>query len=182
MDFNSLSNGNPFYVLIRDERPLLKVGVVKGKSQPRAQYPMQTPNVTMGMNMVQVIDVTITIDGQDRVIPNLPVNYEIAEKGKEVYSSSREAMLQAVDTMLQSSKKAIEQVPYHKAVVAESEKMLETLNPRYAEEKKQARTILSLQETQNSQARELSELKAQTSEMLTILRALNGGTAAGVKS
>jgi hypothetical protein len=57
-------------------------------------------------------------------------------------------MLQAVDNMLQTSKKALEQVTFHKSVIAESEKMLEVLNPQYAENKKQARTISDLERRQ----------------------------------
>ena len=51
MDFNSLGNGNPFYVLRQGEKPVLEVGVVKSKSQPRAKWPTQTPNIMAGMQM-----------------------------------------------------------------------------------------------------------------------------------
>lgn len=180
MDFNSITSGNPFYILRKGERPQLEVGVVKSKSQPRAQYPMQTPNVGMGLQMQQVIDIIATINGKDETFPNLPINVEIAQKGNDTFSGSREAMLQAVDAMLQTSKKAIEQIPYHKLVISESEKMLETLNPQYAENKQNARVIQSLQEKQKAQEQQLSELKAQNTEMLNILRQLNGSPSAGV--
>ena len=88
-------------------------------------------------------------------------------------------MLQAVDSMLQTSKKAIEQVPYHKSVISETEKMLEVLNPQYAENKQNARVIQSLQEKQKAQDAQLAELKAQNSEMLNILRQLNGTPSKG---
>ena len=176
MEFSALTNGMPFYVLRKSDKPFLEVGVVKSKSQPRAQYPMQTPNVGMGLQMQQVVDITATINGKDETFPNLPINVEIAQKGNDTFSGSREAMLQAVDAMLQTSKKAIEQVPYHKSVIAESEKMLETLNPQYAENKQNARVIQSLQEKQKAQEQQLSELKAQNTEMLNILRQLNGGS------
>lgn len=180
MDFNSITSGNPFYILRKGERPQLEVGVVKSKSQPRAQYPMQTPNVGMGLQMQQVIDIIATINGKDETFPNLPINVEIAQKGNDTFSGSREAMLQAVDAMLQTSKKAIEQIPYHKLVISESEKMLEVLNPQYAENKQNARVIQSLQEKQKAQEQQLSELKAQNTEMLNILRQLNGSPSAGV--
>ena len=160
MDFNSLGNGNPFYVLRKSDKPYLEVGVVKSKSQPRAKFPTQTPNVMAGMQFQQVIDITATINGKDETFFELPINVEIAAKGNDTVSGSREAMLQAVDAMLQSSKKAIEQVPYHKSVIAESEKMLETLNPRYAEEKKQARTIKSLEERQSATDAKLDSILA----------------------
>lgn len=148
MDFNSLGNGNPFYVLRRGEKPTLEVGVVKSKSQARAQYPTQTPNISVGMQFQQVIDIVATINGKDETFANLPINVEIASRANDTFSGSREAMLQAVDAMLQTSKKALDQIPYHKNVIAESEKMLEILNPRYAEEKRQARTISDLEKRQ----------------------------------
>ena len=134
MDFQSLGNGNPFYVLKKGEKPILEVGVVKSKSQPRAKFPTQTPNIMTGVQMQQVVDVVVTINGRDETFSEIPINVEIAARGNDTFSGSREAMLQAVDAMLQTSKKALDQIPYHKAVISESEKMLEVLNPRYAEE------------------------------------------------
>jgi len=148
MDFNSLVNGNPFYVLRRGEKPILEVGIVKSKTQPRAKFPTQTPNIMTGLQMQQVVDVVATINGKDETFSEVPINVEIAARGNDTFTGSREAMLQAVDAMLQTSKKAIEQVPYHKSVIAESEKMLEVLNPQYAENKKQARTISDLERRQ----------------------------------
>ena len=158
MDFNSLTNGNPFYVLRKGEKPTLEVGVVKSKSQQRAKFPTQTPNLMSGMQVQQVIDIVATINGKDETFNDIPINVEIAARGNDTFSGSREAMLQAVDAMLQTSRKAIEQVPFHKSVIAESEKMMETLNPRYAEEKKQARTIKSLEERQAATDQKLDSI------------------------
>ena len=160
MDFNSLGNGNPFYILRQGEKPLLEVGVVKAKSQPHVQFPTQTPNIMTGLQTQQVVDVTVTINGKDEVFQNIPIGVEIAQRGNDTFSGSREAMLQAVDAMLQTSKKALDQVPYHKSVIAESEKMLETLNPRYAEEKRQAKTIKSLEERQAATDAKLDSILA----------------------
>jgi hypothetical protein len=158
MDIQSLTNGCPFYVLKKGERPILEVGTVKSKSQPRPQYQTSTPNLMNGLNFQQVVDLTVTINGSDRVIPSIPINVEIAAMGNETFSGSREAMLQAVDTMLQTSKKALEQVSFHKSVIQESEKMLETLNPRYAEEKRQARTISDLEKRQTATDQKLDSI------------------------
>lgn len=169
MDIQSLTNGSPFYVLKKGERPMLEIGTVKSKSQPRPQYQTQTPNLLNGMNFQQVVDLTVTINGSDRVISGIPINVEIAAQGNETFSGSREAMLQAVDNMLQTSKKALEQIPLHKNVIAESEKMLEILNPRYAEEKKQARTINDLERRQ-------SETDKKLDAILGILQKLDSPT------
>lgn len=179
MDFQSLGAGNPFYVLRKGEKPLLEVGVVKSKSQPRAKFPTATPNIMAGVQIQQVLDVTATINGKDETFSEIPINVEIAARGNDTFSGSREAMLQAVDNMLQTSKKALEQISYHKGVIAESEKMLEVLNPRYAEEKRQARTIQSLEEKQKATEQQLSAMQSQVGEMLGILRQLNGSPASG---
>lgn len=158
MDIQNLGIGSPFYVLRKGEKPVLETGVVKTKSQPRAKFPTQTPNIMQGMQMQQVIDVTVTINGKDEVFSEIPINVEIAARGNDTFTGSREAMLQAVDAMLQTSKKAIEQIPYHKSVIAESEKMLEVLNPQYAENKKQARTISDLERRQADTDRKLDTI------------------------
>lgn len=154
----NLGVGSPFYVLRKGEKPVLETGVVKTKSQPRAKFPTQTPNIMQGLQMQQVIDVTATINGKDEVFPDIPINVEIAARGNDTFTGSREAMLQAVDNMLQTSKKALEQVPYHKSVIAESEKMLEVLNPQYAENKKQARTIIDLERRQTETDKKLDAI------------------------
>ena len=176
MDFNSIGNGNPFYILRKGEKPILEVGVVKTKSQPRAKFPTQTPNIMQGVQMQQVVDLVVTINGKDESFNEIPVNVEIAARGNDTFSGSREAMLQAVDAMLQTSKKAIDQIPYHKSVIAESEKMLEVLNPQYADNKRQARTIQSLEEKQKATEAKLAALESQSTEMLAILRSLNGSS------
>lgn len=169
MDMQNLGVGSPFYVLRKGEKPVLETGIVKTKSQPRAKFPTQTPNIMQGMQMQQVVDVTVTINGKDEVFSDIPINVEIAARGNDTFTGSREAMLQAVDAMLQTSKKAIEQVPYHKSVISESEKMLEVLNPQYAENKKQARTISDLERRQ-------SETDKKLDTILGILQKLDSPT------
>ena len=169
MDFSSLGNGNPFYVLRKGEKPILEVGVVKSKTQPRAKWPTQNPNVMAGLQVQQVIDVVATINGKDETFSEIPINVEIAQRGNDTFTGSREAMLQAVDSMLQTSKKAIEQIPYHKVVISETEKMLEVLNPQYAENKKQARTISDLERRQADTDKKLDTI-------LTILQKLDSPT------
>lgn len=172
MDFNSLAVGQPFYVLQKSEKPVLQVGVVKTKSDQRPPYQTSTPNVFAGlqtMNQGNVIDMTVTIGGNDVPFNNLPVTGESTtyNNGNTFVSGSREATLQAVDTMIQTSKKVLEQVDYHKSVLKEGEKMLETLNPRYAEEKKRDRSIKSLEERQDAQDKKLDKILAFMQELST---------------
>ena len=146
MDFNSLAIGAPFYILRKTEsKPQLIIGTVKNKTMPQPKYQAQAvPNVFSGANIPQVLSVTVSINNKDETFVELPTNIEIAERGTDTFSGSKEAMLQAVDAMIQASKKSIDMIDYHKSVLAEGEKMLETLNPRYAEEKKRDKSIVEL--------------------------------------
>ena len=173
MDFNSLGVNAPFYILHKGEKLSLQVGTVKSKTDPKPQFPTQTPAIFSGMSgQPNVVDVVVTLNGVDTPFNNLPYNTETAQynNGETLVSCSKEAMLQAVDGMIQSSKKALEQVDYHKCVLKEGEKMLELLNPTYAENKKNARTIRDLQERADAQDKKLDSI-------LAILQDLNGGTA-----
>lgn len=171
MDFNSLAVGQPFYVLQKSEKPTLQVGVVKTKGDPKPPYPTATPNIMSGLPIMggqgNVVDVVVTIGGSDVPFNNLPTASESTtyNNGNTFVSGSREATLQAVDTMIQASKKVLEQVDYHKSVLKEGEKMLETLNPRYAEEKKRDRTIRSLEERQDAQDKKLDKILAFMQEL-----------------
>ena len=166
MNIESLNIGQPFYVLRKGQKPCLEIGTVKAKTQPRPKFQTQNPMAMTGMQMQNVVDVTATINGRDEIFNEIPVNVEIAARGNDTFSGSREAMLQAVDAMLQTSKKALDMVNYHKGVIAESEKMIEALNPRYAEEKKQARTIKTLEERQ-------AATDAKLDSILSILQKLD---------
>ena len=43
MNIESLNAGQPFYILRKGEKPVLEIGTVKSKSQPRAKFPTATP-------------------------------------------------------------------------------------------------------------------------------------------
>ena len=168
MSFSSIAVGSPFYILRRTDKPTLEVGVVKSKvdKQPygtQATVPLAFPN-----NTPQNVSIVVDVNGKDIQVPDVPNNIEIASDKANgcVYSCSREAMLQEVDGMMQMSKKAFEQVDYHKSVLTEGEKMLETLNPSYAEGKQQARTIKQLEERQAATDKKLDAI-------LSAIKAMN---------
>ena len=173
MDFNSLQVGQPIYVLQKSEKPTLQVGVVKTKSDPKSPYQTNQPAIFNGLATMQgqnlVVDVVATIGGADIPFSNLPVHAETTSynNGMTFVSSSREAMLQGVDTMIQASKKALEQVNYHKSVLTEGEKMLETLNPRYREEKERDRSIKSLEERQDKTDKKLDTILDKLNELFS---------------
>ena len=171
MDFGTLGAGQPFYVLQKSEKPSLQIGVVKSKGEPKSTYQTNQPSIFNGLATMQgqslVVDIVATIGGADVPFSNLPLNAESSSynNGSTFVSCSREAMLQAVDGMIQTSKKAIEQVPYHNLVLSEGEKMLETLNPTYAADKERDRTIKEL-------VNHRKETDSKLDEILSFMREL----------
>lgn len=170
MDFNSCATGQPFYCLTKKEgaKPVLEIGVVKDKAVQPPQYQLQAiPNAMNGMSAPsQLVRITATFNGADRVFPDVPVNVEIAQKGDMTFTGSTQAMMQAVDAMMQTSKGELARESYNRMVLASGEDMMETLNPRYAEEKQRDRTIKSLEERQDAQDKKLDRILERLEEVL----------------
>lgn len=171
MDFNSLGQGSPFYVLRKSEKPILQVGTVKTKTNPQPKY--QSGANAFNSAIQQVINITATIDGKDEVFTEIPINVEVAKIGENViFSGSQSAMLAVVENLIQASKKALEQVEYHKTMIAEGDKILETLNPKYATEKQQAKTISELERKQTETDKKLDKISADNARILSMLTQL----------
>jgi hypothetical protein len=153
MDFQSLRQGSAIYILHRDGNttPQLIVGTVQNKPEPKpmymAQTPGATPNVYAGTNMMQpVVEVIAKCGNEDIPFSNLNPTDSSATYGNGAYfiTTTPDAMLPTVDAMMQESRKILSKQSYHEAVLVEGEKMLETLNPRYREEKEQKQDIANL--------------------------------------
>ena len=173
MDFSSLNVGQPFYILQKSDKPTLQVGVIKTKGEPKSPYQVGQPAIMNGLSAMGgqglVLDVVVSVGNADVPFNNLPLNSESStyNGGNTFVSCSREATLQAVDAMIQASRKALEQEPYHRLVLSEGEKMLETLNPTYAESKERDRTIKELVEHRKETDTKLDKILAFMQELTT---------------
>jgi hypothetical protein len=176
MDFNSLGQGSPFYVLNKTEKPILRIGAVKSKTNPQPKY-QQGTNAFNTTNLQQVISITATIDGKDEIFSDIPFNVEVAKIGENlIFSGSQAAMSAVVENLIQTSKKALEQVDYHKTMIDEGDKILEILNPKYAEDKKQAKTISELEKKQAETDKKLDKISTDNAQILAMLKKLTGET------
>lgn len=168
MDFNSLGQGAPFYIFKKSEKPILLIGTVKSKTQPQPRYQAQAvPTAFNGTNIQQVINITATIDGRDETFTDIPFNVEVAQSGDKIFSGSRDAMISVVDNLINQSKKALNEIEYHKTMISEGDKILEVLNPKYAEEKKQAKTISELQQGYSEMTKRFDNVEKMLTELLS---------------
>lgn len=174
MDFQSLRQGSAIYILHRDDKtPRLIIGTVQNKPEPKPRYMAQTPGATpsayIGTNMMQpVVEVVAKCGNEDVPFSGLTPTDSSAtyNNGQTFITTTPDAMLPAVDAMIQESRKALERVDYHKQVLTEGEKMLETLNPRYREEKEQKQDIANLKG-------QMGDIVNTMGTMMTMMQELN---------
>lgn len=152
--FSNLRANNQVYILHKETTPYLEVGNVISVSAPMpmlGQY---------GQALNYSVDITVRVGDNTVNYSKLPCNAEIADwggNGNLVVAASREAMNNELNSMRQKSVDIINSLDYHKNVIDVVEKILQQLNPEYAEK-------VSLQA-------ELSSLKA---ELLQLRNELKG--------
>ena len=151
MDFSSLGENSPVYI-IRKKPFQFFTGVLKSKGVK----PIGNPY--MPAQTQQTMDVVITVDGNDEVVSNIPVNLETVEYKGSYYSVSSEGAQQAIANMMQLASNGKAEQAYYDSVLEKGEEFMERLNPQYAENKRQARTIRDLQERADNQDRKLDEI------------------------
>lgn len=163
MNFCNLVEGSPFYFLEQGSKFKLSVGTIKSKTVPVQKLAIPTQ---------QVFNVTVSFDGVDRTFIDIPVTAEVAKDETGIFSCNREKMIPIVEGAIFASKEALKQIDYHKNVIVEGEKMMEILNPKYAEEKRQREIIDTLKKKQDETDKVLTQVQTDNKEMLTMLRAL----------
>ena len=169
VNFSELQPGANFYVISTNGGLQVAVGTVKGKTAP--YWP--TPNP---MNS-QLIDLTVNIGGQDRVVPGLPVSLEVAGRDPEIYTGNREVAERIIDEKTSEADKIIQNLPYYQKVKADGPKCKEIINPGYAQTRRQAETIEQLQQRLAATDGKLSEMTSLQAKTLELLEKMIGAPA-----
>lgn len=152
MDFKSLGDNSQVHIIRKKPFQYL-TGTLKSKTAKNmnlAPYMMQT--------QPQTFDLVINVNGNDEIISGISDNMEVVEYKGSYYSASTNGILQAASTMVQMAKNGKAEQPYFDEVIREGEKVIENLNPEYAESKKQARIVKDLQDRQDEQGKMLKEM------------------------
>lgn len=167
MNFSEIPNGAAFYVISTNGGLNVIVGTVKGKSAP--YWPMPAN----GLN-TQMVDITISVNGQDRVVPGLPVGLEVAGRDPEVYTGSREMALRIIDEKVAEADNVLKNVPYYQKVKTDGPRCKETIDPGYAQTRKQAETIENLKAELAATKGELQGMKDMQARTIELLEKLSG--------
>lgn len=152
MDFKSLGENSQVHIIRKKPFQYL-TGTLKSKTAKNlnlAPYMMQT--------QPQTFDLVINVNGNDEIISGISDNMEVVEYKGSYYSASTNGILQAASTMVQMAKNGKAEQSYFDDVIQKGEKVIESLNPEYAESKKQARIVKDLQDRQDKQDKKLDDI------------------------
>ncbi|MDD6210542.1 MAG: hypothetical protein PUB21_08060 [Bacteroidales bacterium] len=135
--FQSLRQGNPFYILRKGENPRCDVGSIVSVSAPVQKFPA-----------------------------NQAIADFSASGSNVVVSGSRDAINSEIEAMLSNSRQVVESVGYHENVIAGCEDMLKSINPSFAKERKQEEEIVQLKSEISGVKGDLSDIKGMLSQVL----------------
>lgn len=153
--FSNLRTNSQIYILHKDNNPRVEIASVTSVSIPRPKYAIPQ---TFGQPQEMVVDVDARIGEQVVSYRNLPASGDVADSLADgvTVATGRDAMNAEVSALRQRSIDAVNSIGYHKGIIAGCDKILETINPEYAE--KQA------------QQAEIAQLKNQVEEILHLLK------------
>ncbi len=156
--FQSLRPNSQIFVLHRGEHLSVEIGFVSGVSIPRPKYYTQP---VPGKPQETVVDIEVKLGNNVAKYTNLDAAADIAESYSNgesiVITTSKDAMNSELLNLKQKSVDVINSVEMHKNLITEYDKVINDLNPEYAEKEQQKNEIKSLKEqvsqmTQNVQA------------------------------
>lgn len=143
--FQNLRAGSSIYILRKNGCPVLETGTISSVTPPMPKY---TVPPVFGQAQEMVVDLVVKVNGQERTFAKIPAMSDITEMVGmgEIISDSRDAMNAEVVNLKNRSTEAINSIDYHKEVIEGCNKILEVLNPEYAERQAQQNDINSLKE------------------------------------
>jgi len=155
--FNTLAKGNLFYILDKNNKLDLKIGKVVDINTNGQMY-----------NFVpQELDIAIDVNGETYTFKKVPSNLSIASPSTGVViSDNKEDMFTEVENAIKISHQVIDSVPYHKAILENSDSILAKLNPKFAKEKEQEQKINNLENRMGGIEQGITNLQSMIAKVL----------------
>lgn len=142
--FQNLRAGTPLYVLHKKE-PKIEQGEVIFVSNPVPQFGQTTFNAGIMAQQPMTVDVKIKNGDQTIELQKLPATLSIADYGNGmVVSENRDAIINEIGVLKNTSQKIIESIGYHKEMVKKCDLLLEELNPQIRQEAERSRELESI--------------------------------------
>lgn len=163
--FQSLRQNSQIYIFHKDI-PSLEVGYVTSVSIPRPKYAVPP---SFGQQQEMVVDIVAKLNGNTVNYNGLPANSDIADSfsnGEGLsLSDNREAMNAEILACKQKSIDIVNSVDNHKKMISDYDKILQDLNPEYAEKQQQQSEINSLKSQMTDMNKSLATLTSMIQKL-----------------
>ena len=167
--FQNLRPSAQIYILHKEGVPYIEYGSVVNVTAPKAKYPTSPQFANPYPQMEMVVDIAVSINGQNMNLQGLPAGAEIADfgtNGNIVVSCSRDAMNSELSTMKQKSLDILGSVDYHKGVIEACDKMLNLINPEFAAKQQQDKEIADLKGQMAEMSRNMADLMTLNKQLM----------------
>lgn len=158
--FQSLRQNSQVFIFHKCDNPTLEVGTVTNIPLAKPKYSQPMPTFVQPQEMV--VDLTVKVNDRVANYNGLPAQADIADcflNGENVVvSDSRDAMNSEIFAYKQRSIDIINSVDSHKGIIAGCDKILNDLNPEYAEKQQYQAEINKLKEQMEGMSKHMQEI------------------------
>ena len=134
--FSALTQGSSVYILDKTSSPKYSIGEVVGVSQPKINF-----------NGQSTVDLRVNVDNTTQEFSNLlSINsINTYNGGKVIISETKQGIQNEVESILENSKKIIDNIDIYKQNVLDCEEILKQLNPQFAKDKERDDRLFNLE-------------------------------------
>ena len=134
--FSALTQGSSVYILDKTSSPKYSIGEVVGVSQPKINF-----------NGQSTVDLRVNVDNTTQEFSNLLSINSINSYngGKVIISETKQGIQNEVESILENSKKIIDNIDIYKQNISDCEEILKQLNPQFAKDKERDDRLLNLE-------------------------------------
>ena len=134
--FSALTQGSSVYILDKTSSPKYSIGEVIGVSQPKINF-----------NGQSTVDLRVNVDNTTQEFSNLlSINsINTYNGGKVIISETKQGIQNEVESILENSKKIIDNIDVYKQNISDCEEILKQLNPQFAKDKERDDRLFNLE-------------------------------------
>lgn len=161
--FSNLTKGSIIYGLETKGSIKPFTALITNVSLPRPNF----NNNTFGQMPETVVDISVTINGENREFKQVPGNSSIANFGSDAFllADSKETINAYINSMLQNSRNIVSSVPKHETLISEYSEAYSFFNPEFANK---------LDDKAASELRgEIKDIKSQIGEIFAFIKGGN---------
>lgn len=161
--FSNLTKGSIIYGLETKGSIKPFTAIITNISLPRPIF----NNNTFGQLPETVVDISVTVNGENREFKQVPGNSSIANFGSDAFllADSKETINAYINSMLQNSKNVVSSVSKHEALILEYSDAYKYFNPEFV-------STVDNKTTEELRG-EIQDIKSQIGEIFTFIKGGN---------